>query len=315
MHQFDEHHPEFAGFSDAFARTVQPVLAERDGLRRAAVKRGLLAVVVCTVLGTVASLLLWRATDADDTVLLAMPTLFGPVVGFILFGVLTQKVRSDTKSRIVTAVTDHIGWQFDSHVSSFNLAPFESHYLLTKAHDRRSFEDRLSGSAHGAAFESVEAHLEKRRRDSKGRETWSTVFRGQLMRIDFPTRTFGRTVVLRDRKMFNRKKKGDMKRVGLADPVFERAFEAYGTDQVEARVILDPAFMQRMVDLEASVDGKRIRFAFADNDLFIAVETSNRYEAGSMFKPLDAPERTQRILDEIGAIYDIVDGVLAKMGR
>ena len=30
-----------------------------------------------------------------------------------------------------------------------------------------------------------------------------------------------------------------------------------------------------------------------------------------MLKPLTAPERTQKILDEIGAIYDIVDAVLA----
>jgi len=40
-----------------------------------------------------------------------------------------------------------------------------------------------------------------------------------------------------------------MKRVGLVDPVFEKIFEAYGTDQVEARYLLTPTFMQRLVRL------------------------------------------------------------------
>ena len=90
----------------------------------------------------------------------------------------------------------------------------------------------------------------------------------------------------------------------------DRIFEAYGTDQVEARYLLDPVFMQKLIDLEQSVDGKKIRFGFLGGKLHIVVQTPNRYEAGSMLKPLTAPDRTQKILDEIGAIYDIVDAVL-----
>ena len=102
-----------------------------------------------------------------------------------------------------------------------------------------------------------------------------------------------------------------MKRIGLVDPVFEKLFEAYGTDQVEGRVILNPAFMQRMVDLEKAVQGKKIRYGFDQDKLYIAVETPDQFEAGSMFKPLDAPDRTQKILDEIGAVYNVVDGILS----
>jgi len=130
--------------------------------------------------------------------------------------------------------------------------------------------------------------------------------RGQLMTLTFPRKFLGRTVVLRDKGFLQGKKKGDMKRVGLADPVFEKIFEAYSTDQVAVSV-----FMQKLVDLERSVDGKKIRFGFVDGQLLIVVETPNRFEAGSMLKPLMAPERTQKILDEIGAVYDVVDGVMS----
>ena len=92
----------------------------------------------------------------------------------------------------------------------------------------------------------------------------------------------------------------------------EKIFEAYGTDQVEARYLLTPTFMQRLVDLEKSVDGKNIRFGFIGGQLLIAIETENRYEPGSMFKPLIETARTQKILDEIGAIYDVIDGVIER---
>ena len=68
--------------------------------------------------------------------------------------------------------------------------------------------------------------------------------------------------------------------------------------------------MQKLIDLERSVDGKNIRFGFIEGHLLIVVETPNRFEAGSMFKPLTAPDRTQKILDEIGAVHDVIDGVI-----
>ena len=130
------------------------------------------------------------------------------------------------------------------------------------------------------------------------------------MQIDYPREFMGRTVVLRDAGIFNRKKKKGMKRVGLVDPVFEKIFEAYSTDQVESRYLLTPTFMQRLVDLETSVSGKKIRFGFLEGKLFIAIEAPNQFEAGSMFKPLTDTDRTEKILHEISAIFNVVDGIL-----
>jgi len=231
-----------------------------------------------------------------------------------IFGVrnyFTRTVKAETKSHLVGGICQFIGWEFNHDVDEPPvLDPLIDNGLLPKRFHRVKFEDRMNGNAHGADFEAVEAHMERRDRDSKGRERWVTVFRGSLMAIDFHREFLGRTVVLRDKGIFNAKKKSGMKRVGLVDPIFEKIFEAYGTDQVEARYLLTPDFMQRLVDLETSVDGKKIRFGFIQGLLLIAVETPNRFEAGSMFKPLTDTTRTQKILNEIGAIFDVVDGVM-----
>ena len=308
MHQFITHHAEFDGFSDYFNREVYPTLAERDAVRSKAVRKGVIGGLLFSSLFLAVSI--FGLVLYQNIFVGGFFGFFALISGFVVFSVVTNSIREETKGRIVNAIVGYIGWSFDPDASGFALPEFQELFLLPKRADRQSFEDGLSGTAHGAAFRSIECHLENKTRDKDGDTKWKTVFFGQLMILDFPTKTFGRTIVLRDRGWFNPKKRADMKRIGLVDPVFEKAFEAYGTDQVEGRVILNPDFMQRMVDLEQAVSGKNIRFGFDSGKLYIAVETGNQFEAGSMFTALTKPDRTQKILDEVGAVFDIVDTLL-----
>lgn len=310
MHQFDEHHAEFKGFSEYFDGMVRPTLHVRDAARAKAVRNGIIAGALSALLISIAAFV--AIIRFDETGMGFFLFFAAAASTVVMFTLMTHDIRDETKNRIVSAIIGYVGWTFEPEVATFDVKEFQGLFLIPKSIDRQSFEDSLSGEAHGAGFRSVEAHLEKRSRDSKGNTKWRTVFRGQIMTLDFPTKTFGRTIVLRDKGWFNPKKQSDMKRIGLVDPVFEKIFEAYGTDQVEGRVILDPAFMQQMVDLEKAVSGKNIRFGFDRDTLFIAVETKDQFEAGSMFKSLTSPDRTQKILDEVGAVFDIVDALLKR---
>lgn len=318
MHQFNEHHSELKGFSKYFHNEIFPLLAAQDGVRRVALGK---AKLYCTIIALVAvGGAIYFHLTADEFQLIIIPLFGGAIAIGLLYGRLMKTVRGETKDRIVGGICNYVGWNFQAEVTDKpDLNLLAIYGLLPKGYQRKddgsvnwssgkrsSFEDQMSGEAHGAQFKSVETHLERKNDDN-----WSTVFRGQVMMLTFPRKFLGKTVVLRDKGMFQSKKKGELKRVGLVDPVFEKIFEAYSTDQVESRYLLNPVFMQKLVDLEKSVDGKNIRFGFIEGQLLIVVETPNRFEAGSMLKPLIAPARTQKILNEVGAIYDIVDAVLA----
>jgi hypothetical protein len=309
LHDFNIRHPELEGFSDYYAKEVFPFLEEREGLRRSAIRKtfigsGIFAVIAVAVIAFIIQ---------KDGV--SFPAFLYPVMGFFAasfgtFAWLTNKVRTATKDKIVGDICAYVGWTFTAKVlQNPDLTDWRILGLLPKdrifKNTRISFEDQISGAAHGAEFQSTEIHIER-----KSDKKWVTVMRGQAMSITFPRKFLGKTAVLRDKKIFQSKKRGDMKRVGLVDPVFEKIFEAYGTDQVEARYLLTPTFMQRLVDLEKSVSGKNIRFGFIGGRLLIVVETPNQFEAGNMFLPLTRPDRTQKILDEIAAVYDVVDGVM-----
>ena len=317
MHQFNEHHVELKGFSKYFHEEIFPLLAVQEGQRLEALRKARLDGLG---LGVLALMLAIFAYLAMKELGVSVFILFGGGMGiFARYVWLTKSIRGDTKDKIVGGICNYVGWTFQAEVvdkpdlellATYGLLPkgyqnTEKGGINSNANKRASFEDQMSGEAHGAHFKSVETHLQRRNDDS-----WQTIFRGQVMTLTFPRKFLGKTVVLRDKGLFQRKKHGDMKRVGLVDPVFEKIFEAYSTDQVESRYLLDPIFMQRLVDLERSVDGKNIRFGFIGGQFLIIVQTPNRFEAGSMLKSIMSPDRTQKVLDEIGAIYDIVDGIM-----
>lgn len=308
MHQFDEHHKEFKGFSAFYNAEILPALEVQEAARLDIISK-IKKIIPLVGIGTIAVLAIaiyFRAPFMAYAIITGLGVFTG--AGGAQY--MLREVKSGTKDNIVGGVCRFLGWRFkEKNEEPTNFEYFTYLDLIKTNFTRSSFEDLIAGEAHGAGFHFYEAHLERQEGSGKNRK-WVTKFRGQLLALKFDQEFLGKTVVLRDAGLFNRKKKGDMKRVGLVDPVFEKIFEAYGTDQVEARYLLTPTFMQRLVDLETSVNGSKIRFGFIGGQLLIAVETGNRYEPGSMFKPLIETDRTQNILNEIGAIYDVIDGVM-----
>src|SRR5690606_24551245 len=84
------------------------------------------------------------------------------------------------------------------------------------------------------------------------------------------------------------------------------AFEVWGTDQVEARYLLHPVMMERLLELETKLHGKRLRCAFEDGDCLVAVEGGNLFEPGDLFKPLVDPARARRIVNEISGVFGVL---------
>ena len=93
----------------------------------------------------------------------------------------------------------------------------------------------------------------------------------------------------------------------LESNVFEQAFQVYSNDQVEARFLLTPDLMQRLINLEKVFHGSKLRCAFQDGELLIALEGGDLFEPGSLFTPLDNPERVRELLDDFAAIFNLID--------
>jgi hypothetical protein len=310
---------DFGFFADAFRNQVQPQLAAREGDRQAAVKKqrnfgliGIVAAIAATAIG-------FAIGQGDGLMFGGFAGLAGGFGIFAWGSMALNKLAKETKLMLIEPVSSQfsMGYQLAPGV------PQTIHTMrslgLVPRWDRSSFEDQLTGTRSEAPFEFFEAHLEEKRTttDSKGRTrtTWVTVFRGQCLIARFPKPFNGITKVYRDMGMMNWLGKLGHKepRVRLEDPVFEKAFEVYGTDQIEARFLLTPDFMERLVNLEKTFKGKQLRCAFAGGEMLLCVEGKNLLEPGSMYRKMDDLGRVKEILHDFAAIFLLIDSMCQRL--
>lgn len=147
---------------------------------------------------------------------------------------------------------------------------FEASRLFEGRIDRYAGEDLLTGKVGGTAFRMSELRVEQRRRRRNERVVYETVFSGLFLLADFPKDVKGPLYVLPDgterhlgallgRALQSLPLHGRGALVELESPAFERHFKVYGRDPIEARYVLSPAFMRRLVRFrEATNDGVRL---------------------------------------------------------
>lgn len=302
---------EFSNLDEVYARDIRPLLMDREYERIAAVAKGAkgkkwgLGFVGVAALGAVVATM----TRVPIMFLVVPPAL----IGWGVYGAHMKDLRllgEDTKALIVNAVAQSFGIGFTPHPSRPGSIDRYRELSLVPKFDREGFEDLLTGKRGAASFELFEASLERRRSDSKGRTRYETVFSGQCLRMGFGKRFYGRTLITRDAGFFRRFGGGKgMERAALEDPHFEKIFDVYTTDQVESRFLLTPDLMQKLVDLEEAFHGGKLKCCFSEGEVLVTVQGGDLFAPGSMKKPLDDTSLVRELVDDLVAVFSLIDSI------
>jgi hypothetical protein len=224
------------------------------------------------------------------------------------------KAKHTIKIGINAAIAASHGVQYSHEVEPG--AEFEGakRFGLVPKHDRAEFEDRWYGALEGHAFNLYEAHLEERRGGGKN-ERWETVFRGVIIQMAFG-RPFRSTTLLQraaaHRKWFGLGGAKDsitinghqLDFVDQVHPAFAEVFGLFSDDQVEARVLVHPSYVEHLLKLERAFGAKELRALFIAGQVIIAVEGRNLFESGTM----DAAEDRMRV-EEAAAQFAALAGL------
>ncbi len=130
-----------------------------------------------------------------------------------------------------------------------------------------------------------------------------SAFSGVFILIDIPKKFSGYTHI----KERTYKYKGPYKEVKLEDVEFSEEFYVGSTDQVEARYLLTPAFMQRYKNIQKAFNGSEIECSFYGNKLLIAVSSGDSFSLGDLGKTVIDIEQFTTMLNEIISIYEMVE--------
>nr|WP_275659013.1 DUF3137 domain-containing protein [Shewanella sp. Isolate11] len=219
----------------------------------------------------------------------------------------------DYKFNVKHIVFPHI---FSYFGEDFSFSPRQgmslAHLKLSKLlpdYDDAHFDDFVQGSHKGVAITINELKLTKEVRRDKRTET-QTQFQGVMVHLGSHKDFKGHTVVIKNRgglvNFFSGSFRG-LSRVKLEDPRFEKQFDVFSTDQIEARYLLTVSFMERLQQL-AKLFNNKIQCAFyADSLLIMLASRENRFELGSIFNPATFEYEFSQINREMKQLFAIIE--------
>jgi len=221
---------------------------------------------------------------------------------------LSEQYRKTFKERVLPKLVAGFGaltWR----PAQPPLDELRSHGIFTDFDDHDA-EDEICGEYRGLPLSIVELKLTKQ----EGKKT-RTVFNGLTAAVTLPRGLSGTTIVVPDRGFFGNltRLRGRYQPVRLEDPVFEKAYEVYGSDQIAARALLTPAFMERFMALATCGRFGAPVALIQDNRLLMALETGggrNLFEPPSYRKPAASRQALTQMHDDIAAVLKAADAVI-----
>jgi hypothetical protein len=294
---------EGASFDQLYTAKIEPELVKREAERKSALKTffvalagGLVAVFLENMM---ASAFTGGRSHSAAPTLMIFTMIAAGVLGYLPLAAVAKRA----KVAVLESLCGPLGISYRSDgPDPPSFATYRSLNLLPGYSDK-GFQDFFAGRRSQVDFSLCQATLHEG--SGKNRHV---VFSGQLFRLVTPRRLSSQTVVLRNSGWLNRFEcPAGLQPVGLEDPNFNKAFACFGSDQVEARELLTPTFMQRLNDLEASYAGQHIRCAFSETELLIALEAPNRFEIGNMFSSLVQRSRVETIAHNLEQVFKLID--------
>ncbi len=266
---------DFDSLAQKLAPTLQVLENKRKELLRKGRSEGLIYAAVFLVVGVIALLIL------------KLEGIFGPIV-IVVISVIIFITCINNKSKIFSSfykeeVVDEIIHAFCPNATyspnnGVGEDLFRNSGLFTSP-DRYHAEDLIEGCLDKTSFICSEVHAEERRaRSTKNgvQYYWEDIFKGFLFIADFHKEFQGETTILRN--SFFKVKMGTS-RVKMENPDFEKVFDVFSTNQIEACYLITPSMMERMLKLDSNFK-KGVTISFRNSTILVAIpDSKNRFEA------------------------------------
>lgn len=165
--------------------------------------------------------------------------------------------------------------------------------------DYITYDDCISGTFEKTQFSVAETKLRV-----DGGKNDITIFKGVCIDIPMKIPVSGYTL------LYNTKlpqKVPVLEQISLEDVSFCKNYQIYSDNQIDARVLLTPVFIEKLNNLKKAFHNKRIDVAFFGNHAVFIVRTwKNLFESYSLFRKVTNIKTYEKFYDEIKAIYDMM---------
>ena len=297
-----------------------PILRLLEARRKRILQKILMIIILITLLIIAVAILLAFQLMPLIAAFVLVPVVV--VVFAIAYRQLTKQYKTEFKQKVITAIVNF----FDSNLQydprgRVSESQFVQSGLFNTSPDRYRGEDRVFGILDKTRIEFSEVHAEYQSQsvDSDGstHTSWHTIFKGLFFVGDFNKQIKGTTVVLPDvaERLFGGVGKflQNIQKIGrhpelitLEDPAFEKYFVVYGDDQNEARYILTPNLMERIVSFRERT-GQKLRLSFCGENVYVAIPSNHDMFEARVFRTLWSKTLIKSYVDDMAMALGVVE--------
>lgn len=238
-----------------------------------------------------------------------MTAFFQPMTGLD-----TQTIRDQ--------IFDMIGWDYRAKSIPPPVMPLmNACQIMTSLTGAYRCNGHLIGVTHNdMAFElrEIAARKDMVTQNKHNGPTLDPGFEGVLVSLQHPSSFLGRTIIVIDKGIRNRKIVNGMSRAGFVDREFESRFEVYTDDQVEARTLISPDFMERLMMFQNDMRADNVECVFLGNQLHLALSTKDNFRFGRDFPASRIASAAEKILHEVNDVFLLLEHcqfLHARLGR
>ena len=283
----------YNNFREFYEQELRPDLESID-LRRRATNKKALTVLLITVVAVMSELLL---IPGDTDFPKPVPVIITAFAGLVATGIVSESYRKEYKEKIIARITGYADEGLVYSPEGFiPMDTFVRSRIFTLSCDKYSGEDHFRGRIGKTDIEFSEVTAKHRSSSGAGKnrsEEYTIIFKGLFIIADFNKHFKTHTVVLPDtaEKLFGKFGQtlqsaafGRGELIRLEDPRFEKEFCVYGDDQVEARYILTPSLMERILAYRKKWN-TNVHLSFLDSKVYIAISMYKDLFELRPFKP------------------------------
>lgn len=304
-------------FQQFYQSELHPLLGELEATRKQVMTRAILRALITGV-----SIIAIGLTIGLNTPMAALGVVLpfaGVALAMYIFLKSTEgyvaKFKQNVIGRIVQFVDPGLSYNKDGCIPE---SVFRGSQIFPTPHRYRG-EDLVWGKIGQTAMQFSEVVAENqthsRDRDGHTKEEWETFFQGIFFVANFNKHFQGVTVVRPDftEKLFGRMGQklqalipGRGQLVQLEDVEFEKHFVVYADDQIEARYLLSPSLMARILGYVKRT-GRIIQISFVSSHVCLAIHYDKPLFEPRLFKSVHDMNLAKEYLDDMMLAVSLVE--------
>lgn len=230
------------------------------------------------------------------------------LIGYFLRQSYLKKVSEKIKDSVFDKIAKPLGYSYSPTFIDFNLLTqsglFENFEFFTKNEEFVSLRDGYNLSVCNAKI--FKSNVTDANKNLKSRYNKPVYFDGIMIACKFDDKNIkSRTILSPKNASINY---SPLEKTELESTEFNEIFDVYTNDEVESRVILNPTFMEKIVNISKFFHSHDIYAVFYDNTAFIALSTQSKLFDLKVRKDIkEYRHEFSRIANELQLITDLVE--------